>query len=90
MTQAGRKKSLTGYAQAVNFESWLLNNVSPDDFVVVKLDIEGAEHEIMEKLLESSYVQLRAARNKACHTALPMHIYCREYVCGNESVPGIP
>ncbi|KAF9335629.1 hypothetical protein BG006_011054 [Podila minutissima] len=37
---------------AVNIAVWLLRNTLPRDFVVVKMDIEGAEHEVVPHLVE--------------------------------------
>ena len=45
-------------AYAINFSNWLHATVSPEDFVVVKLDIEGAEHELLAHLLETGAIYL--------------------------------
>ncbi|KAF9900022.1 hypothetical protein EC991_008019 [Linnemannia zychae] len=37
---------------AINFAGWLLRNALPNDFVVVKMDIEGAEYEVVPHLAE--------------------------------------
>ncbi|KAG0303623.1 hypothetical protein BGZ98_006461 [Dissophora globulifera] len=39
---------------AVNLARWLLMNTLPRDFVVVKMDIEGAEYELVPHLAEMS------------------------------------
>lgn len=61
--------------KVVDLVSWLQASVSVEDFVVVKLDIEGAEHHIVKKLLELNATKLidiwlwechPAARNPSC------------------------
>ena len=37
---------------AINIARWLLMNTLPRDFVVVKMDIEGAEYEVVPHMLE--------------------------------------
>ncbi|KAG0244018.1 hypothetical protein B0O80DRAFT_428475 [Mortierella sp. GBAus27b] len=38
----------------INISRWLLQNTLPQDFVVVKMDIEGAEYEIIPHMAEMS------------------------------------
>lgn len=38
--------------ESINFSKFLSDNFSSEDFLVVKLDIEGAEYEVLEKLIE--------------------------------------
>lgn len=37
---------------AVNLSRWLLMNTLPHDFVVVKMDIEGAEYQVLPHMAE--------------------------------------
>lgn|GEM_PF-868044 len=39
--------------EAVDFSSFLSERFSEDDFLVVKMDIEGAEYPVLEKLIDS-------------------------------------
>ena len=39
---------------AINISRWLLMNTLPHDFVVVKMDIEGAEYEVLPHMVEMS------------------------------------
>jgi FkbM family methyltransferase len=39
---------------AINISRWLLMNTLPRDFVVVKMDVEGAEYEIIPHMVEMS------------------------------------
>ena len=39
---------------AINISRWLLMNTLPRDFVVVKMDIEGAEYEVVPHMAEMS------------------------------------
>lgn len=34
----------------IDLSSWLLENTSPSDYVILKLDVEGAEYDILEKM----------------------------------------
>jgi FkbM family methyltransferase len=38
---------------AIDFSRWVMDNVPEDAFVFVKMDIEGAEYDVIERLLES-------------------------------------
>lgn len=38
--------------QCVNICEWIKNNVSGDDYVILKLDIEGAEYTVIDALIE--------------------------------------
>ena len=42
----------------LNFSRWLQQNVVAEDFVVVKMDIEGSEYEVLPSLLRSRAVTL--------------------------------
>lgn len=44
--------------QAVDFSRWLRRNVTSDDEVTVKMDIEGAEYPVLGRLLETGAVEL--------------------------------
>jgi FkbM family methyltransferase len=37
---------------SIDFAAWLRDNTRPDDFVVLKLDVEGAEYPIIDHLLK--------------------------------------
>ncbi len=37
---------------AIDFSRWLASTVAPEDLVIVKMDIEGAEFPVLEKLIE--------------------------------------
>ena len=37
----------------IDFVEWLVRSVNPEDFVVLKFDIEGAEFEVVEKMVSS-------------------------------------
>jgi FkbM family methyltransferase len=38
-------------AYAFDFSAWVLNNFSPDDYIIVKMDIEGAEYGVLAKMI---------------------------------------
>jgi FkbM family methyltransferase len=37
--------------EAIDFSEWLGRNFSPEDFVMIKMDIEGAEYDVIEKIV---------------------------------------
>ena len=37
---------------AIDFTAWLKNNFTPEDHIVLKMDIEGAEYEVLEKMYQ--------------------------------------
>ncbi|MFD7494161.1 FkbM family methyltransferase [Streptomyces sp. NPDC059832] len=43
---------------AVDFSAWLRRTVTPEDHVVVKMDIEGAEYPVLRKLLADGTIDL--------------------------------
>tara|TARA_R110000737_G_scaffold12093_1_gene28028 strand:+ start:1525 stop:2103 length:579 start_codon:yes stop_codon:yes gene_type:complete len=44
--------------ETINFSKFLSDNFTKDDFLVVKLDIEGAEYEVLEKLIADNTLGL--------------------------------
>mmetsp|Transcript_28514 Transcript_28514/g.80447 ORF Transcript_28514/g.80447 Transcript_28514/m.80447 type:complete len:336 (+) Transcript_28514:255-1262(+) len=63
----GKKKAQSGMAMAIDFDAWLKDNITPEDFVVLKLDIEGAEHEVLEKMVSSGTIHLVDELFVECH-----------------------
>lgn len=43
---------------SVNFSKFLLQNFKEEDYVVVKMDIEGAEYEVIPHLVETGAYKL--------------------------------
>ena len=41
-----------------DFSAWLKNTFSKDDYVILKLDIEGAEYEVLNKMIEDKTIDL--------------------------------
>jgi len=42
----------------VDFGQWLKKNFSKDDFVFVKFDIEGAEYDVLDKMLKDGTIEM--------------------------------
>ena len=42
--------------ESVDFGNWIRSRFSRDDHVVVKLDIEGAEYEVLDKMLSDGSI----------------------------------
>lgn len=57
----------TAFAPAIDFSKWLLTNVQPNDFVMVKLDIEGAEHELLRHMIQTKAIFLLDEIFVECH-----------------------
>eukprot|EP00756_Hemistasia_phaeocysticola_P005596 Hpha_TRINITY_DN13413_c0_g2::TRINITY_DN13413_c0_g2_i1::g.131184::m.131184 len=60
---------------AVDFASWLIERVKPEDFVVVKMDIENAEFRVMDKLFETGAMELIDEVFIECHGELTKRAY---------------
>ena len=44
--------------EAIDFSSWLGENFVPEDYVIVKMDIEGAEYDVLEKVIADGNLPL--------------------------------
>jgi len=44
--------------EAIDFSDWLARNVNRDDYVVCKMDVEGAEFDVLEHLLKTRQMGL--------------------------------
>ncbi len=44
--------------KAIDFSKWLARNVTADDYVVCKMDIEGAEFDVLEHLLKTKRMKM--------------------------------
>ena len=58
-----RNKSAVDYAhpvqvESVDFSEWLRSNVTERDHVIVKMDIEGAEYDVLEKVVRDGNLPL--------------------------------
>jgi len=41
----------------IDFSDWIAKTFKPEDFIVVKMDIEGAEYDVLEKLIETNIIE---------------------------------
>lgn len=41
----------------IDFSLWIEHNTTAQDEIIIKLDIEGAEYNVLEKILESNYLK---------------------------------
>ncbi|MCO5600719.1 hypothetical protein L7F22_054834 [Adiantum nelumboides] len=53
--------------QGFDFSEWLLETVSVDDFVVLKMDIEGTEFDLLPRMLETGAICLVDELFLECH-----------------------
>jgi FkbM family methyltransferase len=51
----GRQDRIT--VPCIDLSAWMRQRLSPDDFVVLKLDIEGSEYEVLERMLAEGTFQ---------------------------------
>ena len=64
---ARRKKKTS--VPVVDVAQWLLDSFRPDDLVVVKMDIEGAEHELIPRLIALNATRVIDVFLWECHPA---------------------
>jgi hypothetical protein len=38
--------------ESIDFSQWLKRTVAPDDYVILSMDIEGAEYDVLDKMLQ--------------------------------------
>jgi FkbM family methyltransferase len=51
----------------VDFGKWILDNFSKDDHIVLKMDIEGAEYEVLQKMLKDGSIHYINSMYLECH-----------------------
>jgi len=44
--------------ECIDFHEWLINHVKPEDYVILKMDIEGAEFEIVDHIINKGSIKL--------------------------------
>jgi FkbM family methyltransferase len=49
--KTGKLNKIPVKVESVDFGQWLKSNFTKNDFILVKLDIEGAEYDVLEKML---------------------------------------
>ena len=42
----------------IDFSQWLLNNFTKDDYIILKMNVEGAEYEIFDKMFKDGSIYL--------------------------------
>lgn len=42
--------------RAINFSQWIKNNFNKDDFIVLKMDIEGAEYDVLKHMIDQDAI----------------------------------
>jgi len=40
----------------INFSKWIIENFDKDDFIILKMDIEGAEYEVLNKMIKDGSI----------------------------------
>ena len=42
--------------QAIDFSTWVFDNFDPEDEIILKMDIEGAEYEVLHKMIDDGTI----------------------------------
>ena len=46
----------TGKVEAIDFSKWVLENFTEEDFIILKMDIEGSEYKVLPKMIEDGTI----------------------------------
>lgn len=46
----------TANVPMIDFGKWIIDNLNIDDYIVVKMDIEGAEYDVLERVIETGAI----------------------------------
>jgi FkbM family methyltransferase len=44
-------------AAAIDFDRWFRENTSDDDYIIIKMDVEGAEYKLLRRMLDSGSIK---------------------------------
>ena len=47
----------TGKVKAIDFSKWVLENFTEEDFIILKMDIEGSEYKVLPKMIEDGSIK---------------------------------
>lgn len=53
-----RRGEKTRTAKCIDFSKWLRDNFSDEDYIVIKMDIESAEYEVLEKMMTEGTLEM--------------------------------
>ncbi|XP_038077321.1 uncharacterized protein LOC119745168 [Patiria miniata] len=53
-TGGGRKLSVRKTIPVIDLSKWIADTFSPDDYIIFKLDVEGAEYDILRNMLDNN------------------------------------
>jgi len=42
----------------IDLSEWMITNLQPEDFVILKMDVEGAEYDVLEKIVDAGAINL--------------------------------
>nr|NQU91753.1 FkbM family methyltransferase [Bacteroidota bacterium] len=43
--------------KAIDFSAWVKRSFMPDDYIIIKMDIEGAEYDVLEKMIKDNSLE---------------------------------
>ena len=57
INKAGHKSFVEVNVEAIDFDLWIKENFSIDDYIILKMDIEGAEYEVLNHMFENGSIK---------------------------------
>ncbi len=57
LTVGNHQESESILVDCVDFSNWLHNTLYADDYVILKMDIEGSEYEVLNKMIETGAIK---------------------------------
>ncbi len=47
----------TGEVEAIDFSKWVLSNFEKEDYIILKMDIEGSEYKVLPKMIDDGSIE---------------------------------
>jgi len=51
------KKEVVNKIECIDFSKWIMDNFEKDDYIILKMDIEGAEEDVLEKMVKDGSIK---------------------------------
>jgi len=51
------KKEVVNKIECIDFSKWIMGNFEKDDYIILKMDIEGAEQDVLEKMVKDGSIE---------------------------------
>ena len=79
--------------RVVDVASWIARSFAVSDYVFLKIDIEGAEHEVLEQMIRDGTMPIVDVLSIECHRWVPgkdcnrLHSSIRKAACTEDGNP---